>query len=75
MPSVSKAQARLMAAAAHNPEIAKKTGVDPKVAKEWNEKDKKAKTKDKKLPEHKKPSNETYVTTASLSGPRGFKDQ
>ena len=35
MPSVSKAQHRLMQAAAHNPAFAKKTGVPVKVAKEF----------------------------------------
>lgn len=76
MPSVSKSQARLFAAAAHDKKFAKEVGIDPKVAKEWNEKDKKAKTKDKNLPEHKKKaSNETYVTTATLAGPKGFRDQ
>jgi hypothetical protein len=39
MPSVSKKQARLMAAAAHNPQFAKKVGVPPKVAKEFNRAD------------------------------------
>ena len=36
MPSKSPAQARLMAAAAHNPKFAAKTGVPQKVAKEFN---------------------------------------
>lgn len=36
MPSVSKSQARLMAGAAHNPAFAKKVGVPPSVAKEFN---------------------------------------
>ena len=40
MPSTSKAQARLMAAAAHNPAFAKKVGVPVKVAKEFNQADK-----------------------------------
>lgn len=39
MPSKSPAQARLMAAAAHNPAFAKKTGVPPKVAKDFNQAD------------------------------------
>jgi hypothetical protein len=39
MPSKTKKQARLMAAAAHNPEIAKKVGVKQSVAKEFNESD------------------------------------
>ena len=39
MPSKSPSQARLMAAAAHNPKFAKKVGVPPKVAKEFNKAD------------------------------------
>jgi len=35
MPIQSKAQQRLMYAAANNPEVAKKTGVSQKVAKEF----------------------------------------
>lgn len=40
MPSKSPAQARMMAAAAHNPAFAKKVGVPQKVAKEFNQADK-----------------------------------
>ena len=40
MPSKSKAQRNLMAAAAHNPAFAKKVGVPMSVAKEFNEADK-----------------------------------
>jgi hypothetical protein len=40
MPSKSKPQARLMAAAAHNPAFAKKVGIPTKVAKEFNDADK-----------------------------------
>lgn len=40
MPSKSSKQARLMAAAAHNPAFAKKVGVPVKVAKEFNKADK-----------------------------------
>lgn len=36
MPSKSPAQARMMAAAAHNPAFAKKVGVPRTVAKEFN---------------------------------------
>lgn len=43
MPSKSPKQARLMAAAAHNPKFAKKAGVPVKVAKEFNKADKKKK--------------------------------
>ena len=39
MPSKSPAQARLMAAAAHNPKFARKVGVTTKVAKEFNQAD------------------------------------
>lgn len=41
MPSKSAPQARLMAAAAHNPAFAKKVGVPRTVAKEFNAADKK----------------------------------
>jgi hypothetical protein len=40
MPSKSQKQARLMAAAAHDPAFAKKVGVPMKVAKEFNKADK-----------------------------------
>jgi len=40
MPSKSQAQARLMAAAAHNKAFAKKVGVPQSVAKEFNAADK-----------------------------------
>ncbi len=40
MPSTSVKQARLMAAAAHDPAFAKKVGVPAKVAKEFNKADK-----------------------------------
>lgn len=40
MPSKSPAQARTMAAAAHDPGFAKKMGIPPKVAKEFNAADK-----------------------------------
>lgn len=36
MPSTSKAQAKTMAAAAHNPKFAKKVGIPTKVAKDFN---------------------------------------
>ena len=39
MPSSSPAQARLMAAAAHNKRFAKKVGVPQSVAKEFNQAD------------------------------------
>ena len=40
MPSKSPAQARLMAAAAHDPAFAKKAGVPQSVAREFNQADK-----------------------------------
>lgn len=40
MPSKSPAQARLMAAAAHDPEFARKVGVPQKVARDFNQADK-----------------------------------
>jgi hypothetical protein len=43
MPSKSKRQAKLMQAAANNPKFAKKAGVPVKVAKEFNQADKKSK--------------------------------
>ena len=39
MPSKSPAQARLMAASAHDPKFAKKVGVPSSVAKEYNQAD------------------------------------
>lgn len=52
MPAKSKAQNRLMQAAAHNPEVAKKTGVPQKVAQEFAS----ATSSTKGLPEHTKGS-------------------
>ena len=46
MPSKSKAQHNLMAAAAHNPAFAKKVGVPVSVAKEFNQADKGRKFKE-----------------------------
>ena len=40
MPSVSDKQRRFMAAAAHNPEFAKKAGIPQSVAQEYNQADK-----------------------------------
>ena len=40
MPSTSYRQARTMAAAAHDPEFAKKTGIPQDVAKDFNSADK-----------------------------------
>jgi hypothetical protein len=44
MPSKSEAQQRTMAAAAHNPEFAKKMGIPVSVAKDFNQADKAKKT-------------------------------
>lgn len=55
MPSKSPAQARLMAAAAHDPGFAKKVGVPTRVAKEFNSADAGKgiiKRKKKKRPSH-----------------------
>ncbi len=46
MPSTSKKQRNFMAAAAHNPEFAKKAGVPVSVAKEFNKADKGKKFKE-----------------------------
>lgn len=43
MPSTSKKQAKVMAAAAHNPKFAKKVGIPQKVAKDFNKADMKKK--------------------------------
>ena len=55
MPSHSPAQARMMAAAAHDPKFAKKVGVLVKVAKEFNQAD-----KGKKLAETMKRMDSKY---------------
>ncbi|EBS4516418.1 hypothetical protein DQT32_03175 [Salmonella enterica subsp. enterica serovar Braenderup] len=67
MPSKSKAQAHLMAAAAHNPEIAKDAGIPQSVAKDFNQADKKEGTlkKGSKKPEH---VNEEVINEASGVG-------
>jgi len=41
MPSSSQAQAKLMAAAAHNPKLADSLGIGQSMAKEWHKADKK----------------------------------
>lgn len=45
MPSVSKKQEDFMRAAAHSPDFAKKAGVTQEVAKEFNDADKKKKSR------------------------------
>jgi len=55
MPSTSPAQARLMAAAAHDPKFAKKVGVPVSVARDFNQADKGKKLAEamKRMPEKK----------------------
>lgn len=55
MPSGSPAQARLMAAAAHDPKFAKKVGVPVSVARDFNQADKGKKLAEamKRMPEKK----------------------
>jgi hypothetical protein len=50
MPAVSKAQARLMQAVAHNPQVAKSTGIPQSVGQDYSQ----ATTTTKGLPEHKR---------------------
>lgn len=62
MPSKSKSQARFMAAAAHDPEFAKRNDISQDTAQEWNHADEKAGNlkKGAKLPQHvKKKTNES----------------
>lgn len=63
MPSKSEAQKKFMAAAAHNPDFAKKAGIKQSTAKEWNDKDKGS---TKKLPE--RVSKEDQVFTSATIG-------
>lgn len=60
MPSVSEKQARLMRAAAHDPEFAKRVGIDQKVAREFVEADKRKGKKQKE-----KSSNESHWVDVS----------
>lgn len=55
--SSTEKQARTMAAAAHDPKFAKKVGIDQKVAKEFNKKDKGTKLLSKAM-KNKKKTNE-----------------
>jgi hypothetical protein len=73
--SVSQAQARTMAAAAHNPEFAKKVGIKQNVAKEFNKADtgKKLNTLPKRVKKGK-PVNENEIpdhTIGFTPGPGG----
>lgn len=52
MPSKSPAQARLFAAAAHDPEFAKKAGIPQSVAKDFNKADAGTGILKKKKPRH-----------------------
>lgn len=54
MPSVSDKQKRFFAWLAHDEEAAKKLGVDPEVAKDFHEADKKKDAEDEKKSEAKK---------------------
>lgn len=49
MPSKSEKQRRFMAAAAHNPEFARKAGIPQSVAQEYNQAD----TRRRKVPWHR----------------------
>ena len=67
MPAVSKAQNRLMQAAAHDPKVAKKTGVPQKVAKEYA-----AETKSTKgLPDRKGKKADPKKVGARLASYKG----
>ena len=66
MPSVSKKQRNFMAAAAHDPEFAKRVGVSQKVAKEFNQADKGRKFKDGGMAKCKK-YEEGGLTFADMS--------
>ena len=57
MPAKSKAQYRLMQAVAHNPKLAKKTGIPASVGEEFTS----ATKSYKKLPEHKKDGGGLYA--------------
>jgi hypothetical protein len=77
MPSKSEAMARLMAAAAHNPEFAKKMGIKVSVAKEFNEADKGTallhdamKHAAKERAEKKAEDEEASEAASTESGPR-----
>jgi hypothetical protein len=54
MPAKSKAQFKLMAAAEHNPQFAKKVGISSSVAKDFVEKTKSYKALPKKVTRKKK---------------------
>jgi len=58
MPSKTPAQARLMQAAAHNPEFAAKVGIPARVAQEFNDADRARRTA-AVLREHAKPKGQS----------------
>lgn len=64
--SSTEKQARTMAAAAHDPKFAKKVGIDQKVAKEFNKKDKGTKLLSKAM-KNKKKTNEGIESIAELA--------
>ena len=66
MPSKSKSQKRMMAAAAHDPAFARKVGVSQTVAREFNVADTKA--TGKKLPERKVTASVAKKTTRTRKG-------
>lgn len=72
MPSASKAQYRLMSAAAKNKKFAEARGIDHKVAKEWHAEDKKKREEDpdwyKNLPDTKGPKEEKEASEPSMEG-------
>jgi len=63
MPSKSPAQARLMAAAAHDPGFSEKTGVPQSVAREFVQADQKVKHR-------KRPLREALTGLSQIYGPR-----
>ena len=66
MPSKSKSQARFFAAAAHNPDFAKKAGISTKAAKEWNKADEKAGTLKKGSDKPEKVKEEVFFLLATI---------
>jgi hypothetical protein len=66
MPFKSQAQSRLMHAAAKNPEVAARTGVSQKVAREFVEEGHGQKVG--KLPEHKKPKGQFSLAKERRKG-------
>jgi hypothetical protein len=67
MPTKSPAQARLMRAAAHDPEFAKKVKVPQEVAKEFVDADKKEKEKAEKDKKKKADKKDDHHTKSSIT--------